>query len=406
VEKKITVGHLLGIIFLVALIIRIAFILTLDNSVDVWGDWWDELGWSLAQGKGFQVLNPYFSDAMPFYSWRAPGFPIFLAIIYRLFGHSFFAAKIALALLSALTAVLLYALGKEIFNKKTGILAAGIYTIYPASIFWTGYLAPETLASLLIILLTLFAVKSIKSPHILLPLFTGIVLSTLILTRSIGLLLIPVIPAFFFFHKKKKAWKPMLLFFCGLLCLMPWTVRNWIIQKSFVPVSAEGEVVLYIANNERSLGEASGFYHNENIEEFRGMSEIEIDRKFYAMAFSFITKNPKTYARLVLDRFIRFWRLYPHTISGPGTSYTGIHILISIFTETPILLLGICGLFLSKRRWRDLLFPYLILTVFSFSHILVRTTIRYRFPLMGLAILFTAYFLVAITQRSSSETTL
>jgi len=39
-------------VFIIAIILRVGFILTLDNSIDVWGDWWDELGWKLATGKG------------------------------------------------------------------------------------------------------------------------------------------------------------------------------------------------------------------------------------------------------------------------------------------------------------------------------------------------------------------
>ncbi|MDD3726443.1 MAG: hypothetical protein PHI44_04540 [Candidatus Ratteibacteria bacterium] len=50
-EKKALTKKLV-LIFLIALVLRIGFILTLDNTVDVWGDWWDELDWKIATGQG------------------------------------------------------------------------------------------------------------------------------------------------------------------------------------------------------------------------------------------------------------------------------------------------------------------------------------------------------------------
>ena len=139
-------------IFLLALILRVGFILTLDNSVDVWGDWWDELGWKIASGKGYWIENPYFPDGPKFYAWRSPGFPLFLALIYKIFGHSFLAAKIGLAVLSSITTIILFFLGKILVDEKIGLWTSLIYSVYPASIFWTGYLAPETISAFLLVL--------------------------------------------------------------------------------------------------------------------------------------------------------------------------------------------------------------------------------------------------------------
>jgi len=41
---KYNIKKQLIVVFIVAIVLRIGFILTLDNSIDVWGDWWDELG--------------------------------------------------------------------------------------------------------------------------------------------------------------------------------------------------------------------------------------------------------------------------------------------------------------------------------------------------------------------------
>jgi len=39
--RKYNIKKQLIAVFIIAIILRIGFILTLDNSIDVWGDWWD-----------------------------------------------------------------------------------------------------------------------------------------------------------------------------------------------------------------------------------------------------------------------------------------------------------------------------------------------------------------------------
>ncbi|HOK79341.1 MAG TPA: glycosyltransferase family 39 protein [bacterium] len=383
---------ILMLIFFVALVARICFILTLDNSVDVWGDWWDELGWKLASGQGYWVNNPYFVDGKPFYSWRAPGFPFFLAAIYKIFGHSFLAAKIGLAFVSSLTAIFLFLLTGFLVNNKAAIVCATIYAVYPVAIFWTGYLAPETLTAFFVVVLTFLSVLAVRTDKLLIYFVSGITFGCLFLTRPLAIVLFPVILIYFFIHKKNFLKK--VLFFCsGSLIILPWVVRNYLIHHTLVLGSTEGGVVFYIANNERVLGEPSGFYHAENIEEFRGLSEVEIDRKFYRMGFDFVKKNPVLYFNLVIDRFIRFWRFFPHTISGPGEPYSKKHVMISFFIESPLIILGWIGFFLSFRQWRKFFILQGFVVTFSTFTILIRAAIRYRFPVMPLMLVFCIYAL-------------
>ncbi|HOK55974.1 MAG TPA: glycosyltransferase family 39 protein [bacterium] len=382
-------------LFLFALILRIAFILTLDNSVDVWGDWWDELGWKIASGKGYWVDNPYFPDGPKFYAWRSPGFPLFLALIYKIFGHNYLTAKIGLAVLSSLTVILIFFLGKTLIDEKKGILASIIYSIYPPSIFWTGYLAPETITTFFLTLSIFLILKSEKENLKILNLILGgLSFGYLCITRPTFLLIIPFVFLIFFWKYKIKFFKKSLPFLLSII-IFPflWGLRNFIILKHFVVTSTEGGIVFFIANNEYSLSSPSGFYHSENVDEFKGLSEVEIDKLLYKKTFDFIQKNPKIFLKLLFDRFFRFWRFYPHTISGPGEAYKKIHQIISFITETPIIILGFLGIFISFREFKSLVLIYSVIFLYSGISIFIRTTIRYRFPIMGFLILFALYFL-------------
>jgi len=397
---------ILGLIFLLALAVRIGFILTLDNSVDVWGDWWDDLGWKLASGQGFWVTNPYFPSGTAFYSWRAPGFPLFLSLMYRVFGHGFLAAKIGIAVVGSLTALVIYGLCRFFVSEKASVAGGILYAVYPAAIFWTGYLAPETLTTFLLLLSLFMTMTAVRSSRWTDAFTAGVLLGFTALTRSGAVILIPVLAMIIPLVTVKKRWVVTGMFFLGgVLTILPWTARNYCIHHAPVAISTEGGVVFYIANNEYSLASPAGFFHAEDVGEFRGLSEVEADRKFYAMGLDYVRHHPGGYARLVADRFLRYWRLFPHTISGPGENYGKKHVLISFFTETPLILLGLAGIMVSLIRWRPFLPLYAVIFMFSFPYILIRTAIRYRLPVMGIMLVFACFFFqeLRVWKRTSTK---
>ncbi len=424
-EKKIRSLILPGI-FLAALIIRVVYILTLNNAVDVWGDWWDELGWKLAAGQGFWVDNQYFPGGTPFYSWRAPGFPFFLSLIYRLCGHSFLAAKIGLAVVSSLTAVLIYLIALLIADRKVAIVSAVIFALYPVSIFWTGQLAPETLTGFLLLGMTSCLLSGKKSGKLYWFVLAGVIMGLGTLTRSAFILFLPMVGLWLCLMNRRSghcerseaiskqdcrvaenAPRNDLKFpffatvVCALGCalaVVPWTLRNQKIHHRVVLTSTEGGVVCFIANNERSLDEPSGYW-NPPLEYFsylRGRSEVEIDKHLYQRAFAFIRSNPQQFLVRVGDRFLRYWRLAPHTFSGPGGPYKQYYVWLSLIFLVPLFALSTYGLFLSFRKWREFLLIYLIIIAWSLPVILFfKVVIRYREPIMPFVLMFCSLGIVS-----------
>ncbi|MCL4378486.1 MAG: glycosyltransferase family 39 protein [Actinobacteria bacterium] len=386
------------LIFFLALIIRIGFIRTLNNTINVWGDWWSRLGWQLATGKGFWVANPFFHGGSLFYAWRTPGFPFFLSIIYRIFGHNFLAAKIGLAVLSSLSAVLIYFNGKILVNEKTGIISSLIYVFYPAAIFWTGYLAPETLITTILLFFSLYFFLGEKHENSYMFFFAGVFLGLGVLVFSLFLVVLPIIIIYFLIKNKNLFIKGVLLTFAGFfLVVSPWIIRNYKIYRTFLLTSTEGGIVSYIANNPLSIYQPSGYWNPPlgYFKKLKGFSEIKIDRYLYMKTLSFIKHNPKEYASLVWERVIRFWRFYPHTFSGPGHSnYYKKYVLASLFTIGLLLLISFWGIILSfhKKRWKNFLFLYLLIFAWSAPLILFfKVVIRYREPIMPYMIIFVSF---------------
>ena len=82
------------------------------------------------------------------YDW-SPGAPLFYAGVYYATGgvHPG-AVRLVVALLGALAIVLVYLIGRRLAGPLAGLIGAGLLAIYPVTIFFTGKLMSEPLATL------------------------------------------------------------------------------------------------------------------------------------------------------------------------------------------------------------------------------------------------------------------
>jgi 4-amino-4-deoxy-L-arabinose transferase-like glycosyltransferase len=407
---RIPAGKKLLIIFLVALALRVAWIATLNNKVDEWGEEGvKEAAWSIIEGRGYSMPRSVslYPGNQPLYAWREPAFSFLLVPVFFFFGENYLAAKILLAVLGSLAAVLLYLLGRETFDSEAiGTTAAFTFAVLPEIIYWNGYLTPETLTIFMLLLPVLFLTRSVKNPSFLNIFSAGSLLGLAALTRAQTILLTPFLLFSFILvcRDKGRALRNaglMLLFF-GLV-FSPWVIRNYaIFHRPVVVPTVTGEV-FYIANNPgalREMDKPAGFFHGEDASLFKNMSEVEICSWYRNEAFKFIFTHPRDYLKLVGNRFVRFWRFYPHLGTGiKGNLYNVYHFWLSILTSGAIITLSVIGaVFSLKDRRRSLILITLIVS-FSALTILGRATIRYRLPIMPYLILFAAYAVCNIIPR-------
>ena len=97
------------------------------------------------------VKNPWVGDGKVFY--MAPGYPYFIAAIYKIFGlNSYFAVGFIQILLDTLLLLLLFLLGKWLFNERVGLLASLFAGFYRPFIFYSATLLSDSLILFLNIL--------------------------------------------------------------------------------------------------------------------------------------------------------------------------------------------------------------------------------------------------------------
>jgi len=74
---------------------------------------------------------------------KMPYFYFSIALMFFLFGKSIIYPRLLTAFLSTFTLAFIYLIGKELYDRKVGLIAAGIYVLDPLSIVWCRYVMIE-----------------------------------------------------------------------------------------------------------------------------------------------------------------------------------------------------------------------------------------------------------------------
>ena len=136
----------IGIVMLVALLLRVGWVLVADVGPDRRGfhhdmTWYHLTAAQVARGMG---LSRY--DGTPTAEWP-PGYPALLGGIYYLSGDSILAAQLANAVLGALTCLLTYLLGRRLFGgpagEAVGLVAAALLACLPGDVFYSALILSE-----------------------------------------------------------------------------------------------------------------------------------------------------------------------------------------------------------------------------------------------------------------------
>lgn len=367
-------------VFIVALIIRLAYVIPIKEipTSDAWE--YSNIATNLVEHREYAHTpgNPTM--------YRAPGYPFFIALIYSLFGvKNYLAVRIIQALLGTLLCLITYFIAEKIFDERVGKWAAVISIFYSFFIYYCGALLSELLFTLLLAITILFLIKVHEAFKIKYGILSGILLGFSALTRPI-IAFFPILLFFWMLSIRVSSKKTLGLFIIMILFMLliisPWTVRNYLICHDFIPLGAEGGQTLYMGNNPLATGGGD----MQHLPEFDKLPEAARDRAYYKKGLGFIRQNPARFFRLSLNKFIRFWRLYPHRIH----SIESKHQIISLLSYGILFPFFLLGLLLGWKKNRKALLLYLLLIYFTIMHMIFVAQIRFRLPIEPYIIIFGA----------------
>ena len=364
--------------------------------------------------------------------FRAPLYAYFLASVYRVFGSDHVQVRLIQLLLGAVSCVLVYLLGKRVFDRRVAVIAALLASLNGVMIYFEGELLIPVLLVLLDLLLLLALFWAKERPSYGRWLACGAILGLSALARP-NILLVGA--ALFLWiilclggkaGGKSKSLGYACIFGLGAaLIISPVTLRNYVKADDLVLIAWQGGMNFYIGNNSQSDGTSAtipgarttwwGSYGDAKIiaEETMGRSlkPSEQSRFWYVEGLKFIYHEPLSYVKLMLKKFILFWNgnelgnnrdLYFFT-RGSSVLRLLLWRFVICFPFGLIAPLAVVGIILAHRAKKDVLLLEIFLLVYMLSIILFFVNARYRVPLIPILILFAAYalnwFVVGIRER-------
>ncbi len=339
----------------------------------------------LAMAENIQAGNgPIINQRLKAY--RAPGYPFFLAGVSTLLGHDIRVLRVVQAFVGALVPLLLVLLGQELGEKRAGWLAGLAAACYPHLVYFSARLLTETQFTLLLLLAMLILARAHGRSSWRLSLAGGAALGLATLTRfSLGLLPLALIPVWFW-HTPRPRRQFVFVLLGFTLVLAPWSVRNYRILGSFVPLSTHlGHHAWEVLGPQATGGPVAD--HITWPEGTHTLDELARDRMLKRKTWEHVQMHPARTIGLVGRKFLRYWSPLPND----PAHRTPLYILASLASFGVVLLLALAALLQARRRLMPLWPLWLPLLYYTAVQVTISMgSIRYRVPIEPYLILLAA----------------
>ena len=364
---------------------------------------------SIALGDGFSKRLTGKPTA-----FRPPGYPYLLGGAYRVFGveRGADADRIRVArglgaVLGALGVALIGMLGFQLLGRTAGLVAMGLAAVYVPSLLVSQAIMSEQLFVVLMLAALVTAIHQRRSAHpYAFALLAGLLAGLAVLTRANGLiLLVPLVLAVW--AAPRRSWRsagpPAVLVAVALATVAPWTIRNAVELRAFVPVTTQlGWALAGTYNNEARNDQVNpGSWRSlRRVPEYRPLvanfptvPEIVMERRLSRAGREFIGRHPSYLAtvaywntRRLLD--VASWRWSRHTAStisvDPGWANAGV---VSFWIFAALALVGATRRAARRVPWFVWILP---LAMYLSVVFLAAETPRYRAPLDPFIVLLAA----------------
>ncbi len=263
---------------------------------------YDDIGWNLAQGLGYRAALDATLDRDQSIIYSGPGYELFLAGIYRVFGHRYEPVWILQSLFHALSAFFVFLISRRVFRQHwsegLGLIAAAFVGFSPDLITNSSMLLTENFAIFLMLAAVYFFFRYRDSfawsdwATLLVFLVAGVAVRTPII------FLLPVFLIFFVFRRQWFRAVLFVLLFAAVFA--PWTLRNWRVYHAFIPFNSNAGIQLAVGNHVGATGEQEplpiiGPY-------FQELGVVAAERQLVRDALVFIVTHPIEFLKITAYR--------------------------------------------------------------------------------------------------------
>ncbi len=385
---------------------------------------------------------------------RPPGYPWFLAAVYRVFGLSHTAPRVVQMALGLVNVALGFLLARWLFGRTAALIFAAMLAGYGGLIYFEGELSAPVLLTALLLAVLLALRRWMREGGFLTPIAAGALLGAAALTTPNALALAPVVLVWGWFavrDRRSPAGRRRYALAAGLFTLAtaaaitPAALRNLVDSGEPVLIASNGGITIYAGNHATSDGVTatlgplneelglpgwSWFHYSGIVErigqlEGRAMSYREVSGWFTARALAFMRENPGLTLSRIVRKAVLFWG--PAEISAEKVIDLDLrHSTVLRYGPgfSPMLALGLVGgglLVLRRRldgvsnlepapgeatRGQRRAFCVLIaaiVLVYAMSYLPFLVSSRFRAPIVPLVMLFSAYAIATMWRWASSR---
>ncbi len=337
-----------------------------------------EMAWmaaALVQGRG--LSDPYGVPTGATAS-IAPGYPLLLAAVFRVFGTETVNAAAAVLLaqvtVSVLTAWTVLRCGRQLADEATAVVMALVWSCSFATIWMPAILWETSFSALLLLLAVACAPQLEKAGRgVWVAWGAGSALAALLnpslLPSLLGLGALA--------SRRGRRWQePLLASIIFAAVYAPWPLRNARVFHATILTRCVAGFNLWVGNRSGADGflDESAFptFNTTELAFYRAQGEVQYDAAKTKLARAAIAARPKRFAELTA---IRAWRFWSGTGSRGGSVFFAVHGLLTT-------LLGLSGVWmlLHKRRPEAAYF-FAVLAIFPLPYLVTHAEFRYRLVL-------------------------
>ena len=383
-------------------------------------DLYDQIANNLVQGIGYRV-EPSMSETMI----REPGYPFFLASVFRISGYHIEAARLANLLLVCGIAWMMMRLTQRVTDDRaTMLIATLLFIFHPGTLISEARGGVEVAFIFVVMLLMLALHRAMERDTFTSYFVAGAGLGAAVLVRSTLLFF----PAFLLVYlvltangsrkRLKLTLNVAVLTFGMVVVLLPWMIRNYTLVHELVPTATvlgisaqEGQYTCQRLSSGRDfsvLQTEAGQKRNELASRlgvpFKGyyyqlfytaQDEVAFNKSLLQEVARQYRETPTLLARCVGQNLVNFWLL------GKTHQTTWLNAVL----EVPLLVLALGGVYVLGKRGRlqrmgiMLMFVSYVVAV----HAPIIAHARYSIPVLPFLMIPVSVSLVSIWRANRAQ---
>jgi 4-amino-4-deoxy-L-arabinose transferase-like glycosyltransferase len=359
-----------------------------------------EMGWvakSIIDGQG--LSSPFGQPTGPT-AFIAPGYPLLIALVFRIFGsYSVASAAVVLVAQIALnlgTVWLMMHIARALFDRRAAWIAGLVWAcslplIWIPTIFWDTSFAICMFVGLLALVLR-FRERATAVHWI----FLGAYCAVIALINPALLLVLAAMLGWLAFQQSGNNRVGILLAavtFC--VVFSPWPIRNAKVFHAFIPLRTTVGFELWMGNRPGATGflDESLFpsFNPSELQDYKTRGELDYTAHKSELAKQYIVSHPATFVRLTAIRIARYWL-------GTGAEHGSWVFAVHATLTSAFGLAGLVLLFRRRRYSVGILFT-LPLLLFPIPYYITHAEFRYRLALDPILTILASYAVVTLYRR-------